>query len=319
MFRRTDDEDDDTFDPIFSGQERGFWAQDEWDEFPCRIIDPSIINVNDTWYSFSTNSGGRNIQIATSDDFDTWTLLQTDALPDLPAWISDQPTDVWAPDVSLLDNGYFIMYYTARTDEDSRYHCVGAATSQSIEGPFEPCSDDPLICDLSVGGAIDPAGYEEDGQRYILWKVDGNALPYGSGPCGPTNHTTPLYIQPVAADGVTLQGSKSQLVDNQGSSDDGIVEAPSLTKCGSTYVLFFSSGCFTTTNYKVNYATSTSLTGGFQRAQNALFQTGTQNLTAPGGASIDRDAKHLVFHANYNGGRALWTDIVTIDGDQVSA
>lgn len=289
----------------------------------CNILtasaDPSIIKVGSTWYSFATNSGGRNIQISKSSDFNTWNLLNEDALPNLPSWANPNPSDTWAPDVSQLADGSFVMYYTVRTSQDSQYHCVGAATSASITGPYLPHTDEPLICDLSVGGAIDPAGYEENGQRYVLWKVDGNANPGNPGPCGANNNPTPLYIQPVSSNGLTLQGSKSALVDNEGESDDGIVEAPSLAKSGSTYVLFFSSGCYSTTNYKVNYATSSSLTSGYKRAANALFKSGTQDLSAPGGASIDRDAKHLVFHANYDSGRALWTDIISVNGDSVSA
>ena len=73
-----------------------------------------------------------------------------------------------------------------------------------------------------------------------------------------------------------------------GASDQGIIEAPSLAKQGSTYVLFFSSGCFTTGNYNVNYATSSSITGSYKRAASPLFKTGTDGLTAPGGADIVR-------------------------------
>lgn len=55
--------------------------------------DPSITYYNGMWYSFATNSGGVNIQIATSRDFYTWQLVknangtQKDALPAAPAWV----------------------------------------------------------------------------------------------------------------------------------------------------------------------------------------------------------------------------------------
>lgn len=62
------------------------------------------------------------------------------------------------------------MYYSASTTlEDSR-HCVGAATSSDISGPYLP-QNDPLFCPDSQGGAIDAAGYNDNGQRYVVYKV----------------------------------------------------------------------------------------------------------------------------------------------------
>ena len=104
-----------------------------------------------------------------------------------------------------------------------------------------------------------------------------------------------------------------------GASDEGIVEAPSLVKYGSYYFLFFSSGCYTTGAYTVSYATSTSITGQYTRASSTLFSTGTDGLSAPGGADIYKDGGHLLFHANYGSGRALYQATVTINGQSVSA
>ena len=53
---------------------------------------------------------------------------------------------------------------------------------------------------------------------------------------------TPIILQPLANDGVTLQGSATTIFDNNGAADQGIVEAPALVKSGSTFVLFFSKG-----------------------------------------------------------------------------
>lgn len=72
--------------------------------------DPSIINFNDKWYAFATRTIGSSIhvQIATSDDFETWDMVQNDdgsqrdALPDLPSWVAQDSSDVWAPDINIL-------------------------------------------------------------------------------------------------------------------------------------------------------------------------------------------------------------------------
>jgi len=108
-------------------------------------------------------------------------------------------------------------------------------------------------------------------------------------------------------------------LNNNGAADEGIIEAPSLAHIGSTWVLFFSPNCFTGSGYSVNYATASSITGPYTRAARPLFQGGDYGLSAPGGADIDHDGKHLLFHANYGTGRALYQAQVTLNGKTVSA
>jgi len=244
------------------------------------------------------------------------------------------------------------MYYSATTLQDSTKHCVGAATSKTILGPYRPLPNS-LFCPLAQGGAIDADGFKDwtrkssgwgygdgkaddsgwknwhggnhnwgkdntwgigwgsispkwseggyTGQRYVSYKVDGNSIGHG-GICGNTVAPivpTPILLQAVAADGVTPQGTTYTLLDNNGVSDDGLVEAPSLVKSASgEYVLFFSSGCYSTPNYTVNYAVSSNgIKGPYQR-KGPLLVTGDDGLFAPGGADVLWDARHIVFHAD---------------------
>ena len=117
---------------------------------------------------------------------------------------------------------------------------------------------------------------------------------------------------------MTLQGSATTILDNNGAADQGIVEAPSLARYGNSWVLFFSNSCFTTGNYNVNYATASSITGPYTRAASPLFQTGQYGLTAPGGADIDHDGRHMLFHANQGSGRAMWQAQIKFSGNTVS-
>jgi hypothetical protein len=55
--------------------------------------------ADNKWYAFGTNGNGKRIQVARSDDFNTWTLLNVEALPTLSTWETDR--DHWAPDVVL--------------------------------------------------------------------------------------------------------------------------------------------------------------------------------------------------------------------------
>ncbi|KAK5133155.1 hypothetical protein LTR08_008090 [Meristemomyces frigidus] len=171
------------------------------------------------------------------------------------------------------------------------------------------------------GGAIDASGHDDNGQRYIVYKVDGNSIGNG-GSCGNDVAPyvgTPIILQPVTANGYTFDGTATTILDNNGAGDEGIVEAPSLVQSGSTYILFFSSGCYTTGAYNVNYATASSITGTYTRAASPLFATDTDGLTAPGGADVNVDATHMLFHANYGSGRAAYEAILTISGTTVTA
>jgi beta-xylosidase len=69
--------------------------------------DPSLLRVGDIWYAFAGQSlydyTSTHIQIATSNDFKTWTLQPgNDMLPILPGWVDASKTHVWAPDINHL-------------------------------------------------------------------------------------------------------------------------------------------------------------------------------------------------------------------------
>ena len=67
--------------------------------------DPTIINVDNVWYAFASQSGFNNthkhIRMAKSSDFSNWELIESDglpvdALPNLPTWATDSG-NTWAP------------------------------------------------------------------------------------------------------------------------------------------------------------------------------------------------------------------------------
>ena len=347
--------------------------------------DPCIVQYEGMWYSFATDTSNNgivtNIQIAQSADFNTWNIIlnsdgsQRDALPTPPTWVNMTTPNTWAPDVNQLDDGSFVMYYSATALQDDTKHCVGAATSPTILGAYSPLST-PFACNLAIGGAVDGAGFKDwqtkgsgwgtgngtaddagwqdwhsgnhgwgsnnpwgigwtggaspqwsqggkGGQRYVTYKVDGNSIGHG-GICGntvPPIVPTPIILQAIAADGVTLQGDPITLLDNDGLPDDGVIEAPSLVKSASgDHVLFFSSGCYSTADYTVNYAVSTGGIDGPYVKKGPLLATGDDGLYAPGGADILWDARHMVFHAdlgNTSDVRQLYVGLIEIEGQEV--
>ncbi|MCJ1405594.1 hypothetical protein MMC11_008822 [Xylographa trunciseda] len=288
------------------------------------FADPAVIEVNGTYYAFATNKYVNphpdqvNIQIAVSTDFSSWTLTGIDALPHVGNWSTG--SFVWAPDVIQLDDGTFVMYYSAKHAIKSKHHCVGVATSKDIMGPYTPGAQ-PLVCPLSAGGAIDPDGFQDaDGTRYLIYKIDGNSLNNITG----TDNPTPLMLQQVSNDdGFTLIGGPTQLLDRT-KADGPLIEAPSLMRSTSgkspVYVLFFSSNVFTTFHYDVSYATSTTgVKGPYIRSTQPLLRTGDDSgrLFGPGGLDVGVGGQKVVFHSGYDGGsivRQLWTGQIAVNG-----
>ncbi|KAK4129706.1 glycoside hydrolase family 43 protein [Parathielavia appendiculata] len=299
---------------------------------PSPAYDPH----SQAWYAFATQGNGHHVQAARAPSaLGPWSFLsQTDLLPDLGPWVNAADPRVWAPDVQYLNaSNSFVLYYSALARASPRgreLHCVGAATSRSITGPYRPF-DSPLICPLSEGGAIDAAGFydQSDGSRWVLYKVDGNALAPG-GPCGNAGpgpgKPTPIRLQRVdEADGVTLIGRPVTVLDRDPRVDGPLVEAPSLVReeglgGNRRFVLFYSSRCFNTVEYGVNYAVSEDIQGPYVRMSQLLGgrgPRGTLGLEAPGGATAVPGGGGLLFHADCPAGRCMHETRYVVEGGRI--
>ncbi|KAH8882855.1 glycosyl hydrolase family 43 protein [Thozetella sp. PMI_491] len=284
--------------------------------------DPAIVQDTDgQWYTFATAGNGNNIQVAkASSPGGPWTYLNQDALPSTGDWTTG--ANSWAPDVRVLGSGKYVMYYSGELASDTRFHCVGTATASSILGPYTP-SADPLTCPESQGGAIDPSGFLDiaTNRRYVVYKIDGNSIGHG-GSCNNGVEpfvATPLMLQEVqSGDGVTPIGDPVQLLDRTQEEDGPLVEAPNLIRTSDgTYVLFYSSHCWSSPEYNVNYALAKSVTGPYTRSPKPLIGTGDFGTTAPGGATSIEGGGKMVFHANCAQGRCMFQADFAVVGANV--
>lgn len=208
------------------------------------------------------------------------------------------------------------MYYSAPPKSNPKLHCIGIAISKSIKGPYK-AMDQPFACPVKQGGAIDASGYQDlvTRHRYVVYKVDGNAKGKG-GDCGNSVEpvvSTPLLLQQVDLDGVTPIGEPVSILDRD-DSDGPLIEAPSIYQSAEgIYFLFFSSGCYTSPNYDIKYATATDISGPYTKASRPLLKSGDgPNLNGPGGASVSAGGNIMTFHANLNpSGRPLHRGIFT--------
>ncbi|KAF2674000.1 glycoside hydrolase family 43 protein [Microthyrium microscopicum] len=295
--------------------------------------DPSVINVDGVWYAFATQNNLYHIQIARSDDWNNWSVLDKDALGSLPSWVDQNTPAVWAPDIIERPDGTFVLYFSA-TVSGTSHHCVGVATSKEIEGPYQAdarplACPDPLGSGRSInpspyftspgrGGAIDASGFKDvNGSLFVLFKVDGNSLGIADGQCNNGGDEsqkvpTPIMVVPVQDDGFTPKSSAIQILD-RGPEDGPLIEAPSLyiTSDGS-YNLLYSSNCYLSASYSIKFASASSVTGSYTKIGNLASTNSSIGLIAPGGADAAADNQHVVFHGNLpQGGRGMYATTIT--------
>ncbi|HZC07419.1 MAG TPA: glycoside hydrolase family 43 protein [Ktedonobacterales bacterium] len=254
------------------------------------FADPAVLVVGNTYYAYATNAYGKHIQVARSLDLREWTLLP-DALPVLPAWADSRGDWVWAPAV-LQVGQRFLMYYTAR-DAASAHQCIGVATSASPIGPFTDHNVQPLICQLSLGGSIDPAPFRDGSALYLYFKSDGNC-------CRQLTH---LWGQRLTPDGLALVDSPVSLLTNDQPWEGNVVEAPNMLAHDGQYDLFYSANDYATDRYAVGYARCQTPLGPCVKTTDkpllASAPMSPEQLSGPGGGAFFEaaGATWIAFHA----------------------
>jgi arabinan endo-1,5-alpha-L-arabinosidase len=240
--------------------------------------DPDVLKVSDLYYSYATNANDLNIQSARSTDLVHWEVLG-DALPTLPDWAVQTFGWAWAPEVFSPSEGKYLMYFTARFAIGfDGTQCIGIATGEDPAGPFISADPEPFICQRGEGGSIDPSMFlDADGQRYVLWKNDGNSRGGQSW----------LYIQKTSADGLTLQGEPHRLLTADEVWEGTLVEAPTLWLKDGKYYLFYSANVYNDRRYAVGYAVAEEILGPYVKGEDPLLKTDlAAGLVGPGGQDI---------------------------------
>ena len=277
------------------------------------LPDPFVYHDDSGFLAIGTNTGGANVPLLTSPDLGAW-VWAGDAMPKLASWV--KPGMTWAPTV-LRRGSAWVMYYTARETASGR-QAVGCAVASSPRGPFVDDAAAPLISTPQEGGAIDASPFvDDDGQAYLLWKGDSNAI----------NEQTHIYIQPLAADGRSLTGARTSLAVRDRPWEQTLVEAPAMVKQGGRYHLFYSGGWWESTSYGVGHAVADRVTGPFRKTSvdgPVLGSHGAEQ--GPGGAEFFAGPGGLwaAYHAwtapnvgyAHGGARRLHVAPVSWNGDE---
>jgi beta-xylosidase len=270
--------------------------------------DPAVLVVAGTYYAYSTQVGATNVPVMRSTDLAEWTPI-SDALPRLPGWAS--PGATWAPSVIASGTGY-VMYYTVRQTSSGR-QCISVATANDPAGPFTDVSSGPLVCQLSLGGSIDPSVFTDaHGRSYLLWKSDNNAL----------GQPTSLWSRPLATGGSGFApfSAPTRLLTQSAAWQAPAVEGPSMVRSGGTYYLFYGANNWDSATSGIGYATCSGPLGPCRNQSTAgpwlASAAGGSPPIGPQGPAVFTDATghtRLAFAAwngpvGYpNGVRALFT------------
>lgn len=243
--------------------------------------DPDVLPAGGEYYAYATNGTGGgtevHVQAAKSADLVTWTPLP-DPLPTLPAWAVPDFGWTWAPDVTHTDAGY-LMYFTTRLAiGKGGTQCIGLAAAERPEGPFLPVGDGPFVCQQNRGGSIDAASFQDDdGSRYLLWKIDANSIGGQSW----------IYIQPLSADGLSLEGEPVRLITAGQAWEGVLVEGPTLWKHDGRYYLFYSANDYASRRYATGYAVAGDVLGPYEKAKEPLLATTLPaGVVGPGGQDV---------------------------------
>lgn len=200
--------------------------------------DPYLVTWGDDYLAYFTQ-GRSNVPLRVSSDWTTWSK-PVDVLPVLPAWA--RPGRTWAPAVAQRD-GAWVLYFTAWHAGSGR-QCIGTGTAPTPYGPFEP-SPEPIVCQLGLGGSIDPSPFADATGSYLLWKSDENAL----------GRPARLWSSRLDSAGTALAGDPVPLLTAEHAWEDPLIENPAMvTGDDGRRWLFYSAGPWETARYSTGLA-----------------------------------------------------------------
>jgi arabinan endo-1,5-alpha-L-arabinosidase len=269
--------------------------------------DPGVIRDGDRYLMVCTGGdGGGLFVVRSSSDLVSWTKAGH-VFPSGtgPAW---GVSSFWAPEVHRVA-GKYVAYFTARHQDGAL--SIGAAVSDVAEGPYADAGQ-PLVHESM--GMIDASRFEDEvGNGYLVWKADGNAV----------GQPTPIYVQALAADGLSLAGDRVAVITNDLSWEGGVVEGPFVVRRDGTYFLFYSGNAYYNGTYAVGVARSASPFGPYEKHGAPILRS-SADWIGPGHCSVvdapDGDS-YVVYHAwqagHVNGsgdGRLTLVDRIVWDG-----
>jgi beta-xylosidase len=255
--------------------------------FDGDVGDPFLLDTHTSAGAvvFGTGTPPFRIPTATSSDLVHW-RQGPDAFPDLPSWSAPDPdfAGTWAPAVRAFGDHY-LMYLTV-PDAATHSPCLAVATARSPAGPYRDVLGHPLLCQPTLGGAIDPAvAVEPDGALRLLWKSNGTCCTASEPPRSQSRAT--LWSQLLRPDGLATLGAPHALLGADEPWQHGIVEEPAVVAASSGgWWLFYSGDGYDQPGYSVGLAWCRDLQTRCAETADRPLLVSTGDQRSPGGLEV---------------------------------
>jgi beta-xylosidase len=247
--------------------------------------DPGVVAVDGGAGGYFMVCTGGRFAIRRSPNLVTWQDAGASIFPSgRPPWAVNGARN-WAPEIHVAAPG-FVAVYTAAGPGDRL--CVGAASATEVLGPWTDRGS-PLVCDPV--GVIDAHQFtDDDGRRYLFWKVDGNSR----------GAPTPILGRELQKNGLDfLPGSSAVevLVNDPTTWEGGVVEAPWVVKRDGFYYLVYSGNVYDE-RYRTGVARATSPLARYTK-HGAPMLANNAAWVGPGHGSVVtvRGTTWFVYHA----------------------
>jgi hypothetical protein len=232
---------------------------------------------------------GGSFPIRRSRDLVAWTDSGVALLPaGKPAWAANGWRN-WAPELHDRGDG-LLAYFTSVDGSDTL--CIGALWADGIDGPWHETAA-PLVQDGL--GVIDATWVHDGAQPWLVYKIDGNSV----------GAPTPILARALTGDGLAFApGSRATqlLINDPGSWEGGVIEAPWLVQRDGQWLLFYSGNVYDH-RYRTGVARSGSLLGPYEK-HGAPILGNNERWVGPGHGSVVTVGSfdYFVYHAWSNAG-----------------
>lgn len=240
---------------------------------PGKYADPNIVRFGDTYYIYATTDGtpgwgGKDFYVWKSTDLVDWErsaepMLTLDGSNGDVPWATG---NAWAPTIIERDGKYY-FYFSGHNPTYNR-KTIGVAVADSPEGPFVAEPTAMILNNEAVtsGQAIDPAAVQDPrtGKYYLFW---------GNG--------SPVYAE-LADDMRSIKQSTIKRINGLTSFREGAF----VNYRDGVYYLTYSIDDTGSPDYRVGYATATSIDGPWTYRGLILEKDASQGILATGHSSI---------------------------------
>ncbi|MFJ4160045.1 family 43 glycosylhydrolase [Microbacterium testaceum] len=254
---------------------------------PGLYADPNIAVFGDTYYIYATTDGtpgwgGNTFYVWKSKNLVDWTrsdkpFLTLDGVKGNVPWATG---NAWAP--TIIEKGGKYYFYFSGHEPNANRKMIGVAVASSPEGPFT-AEAQPMITNgesVNSGQAIDPAAFRDPqtGKYYLFW---GNGKPvYGE----------------LSDDMKSIKAGTIKPITGLPDFREGLF----MNFRDGTYHLTYSIDDTGSPDYRVGYATSTSIDGPWTYRGILLQKDPSQGILGPAHSSIinvpGTDEWYIAYH-----------------------